>query len=312
MLGHELRSLSRGAFVQSLASLAAAPSVASALTAAALPTAPAGTAEDVSRDETYWSAVRAAYDRDPDVVQLWHGPGGAVPRAIVDAANALTTGEAREMGLLAAFDDLEESGSSRLLRDRLAATFGCVSDEIALTRNAMEGLATALLGVDLRRGDEIVSTVFDYDSCLAILRQRAAREGVRLKLASFPAAARESREIVDAIEAQITSRTKLLLACHILTHTGEVLPIREIAAMARRRGVFFVVDGAHGPGHLPLRLSEYGCDAYAGSLHKWFPRRAARACSTFGASVLPMCGRSSRRTTHHRVRASGSSKKSAR
>ena len=233
--------------------------------------APAGTPDEVARDEAYWARVRSAFRFESRYVWLSHGPGSAVPQAVLDRMKGYVDTLAHEPAHDApAFRDLKESGSSQALRERMARTFGCDPAEIALTRNAMEGLATCLLGYDLKPGDEVLTTRLDYDACIAILRQRERRDGIRLKLVSIPAPAATAGEVVAAFEEAITPRTRMMLACHMLTGNGQVLPVRELAALARRRGILLVVDGAHSIGHLDFRLADLGCDCFAGSLHKWF------------------------------------------
>jgi selenocysteine lyase/cysteine desulfurase len=134
----------------------------------------------------------------------------------------------------------------------------------------MEGLALGLHGIDLEPGDEVVTTRIDYDSCIEILRQREKRDRIVLKLIDIPLPARTPEEVVAAFEAALTPRTRMILCCHMINKNGQVLPVREICAMARRRGVVTVIDGAQSIGHISFALRDLGCDVYATSLHKWY------------------------------------------
>nr|WP_281379783.1 aminotransferase class V-fold PLP-dependent enzyme [Ancylobacter tetraedralis] len=165
--------------------------------------------------------------------------------------------------------DLKESGSSLAIRQLLGDYFGADADEMALTRNAMEGIATVLNGVALKPGDEVLATRFCYDSNLAILRQRALREGIVLRFVELPFGIASDEAILAAFAAAITERTRLISFPHVVANTGLVMPVRQIAALARARGAFTLVDGAHSAGHIAFRLDELGCDAYATCLHKW-------------------------------------------
>ena len=101
---------------------------------------------------------------------------------------------------------LKESGSSEALRMRMAKAFGCGKDEIALTRNAMEGLAIGLLGIDLEPGDEVLTTDADYDSCIKILQQRAARDSIRVRIIDIPMPSSRDQDVVDAFEKGLLKR----------------------------------------------------------------------------------------------------------
>src|SRR5258706_10277903 len=105
---------------------------------------------------------------------------------------------------------------SETIRAGLADMFGCDREEIAITRNASESLEILLMGLDLKAGDEILTTTQDYPRMLTTLRQRERREGLVLKLVKIPIPARDSAEIVSAFERGITPRTKLVLISHII------------------------------------------------------------------------------------------------
>lgn len=222
-------------------------------------------------DEAYWAEIRAAFPARSGAANLLHTGGGSSPQFALDELKRLIQiaaqgGEDEE----AALSKLKESGSSELIRATMAEAFGCDADEIALTRNAMEGLAIGLLGVDLRAGDEVLTTRLDYDSCIEILRQRERRDGVTLKLIEAPAPDSTTAQAVAAFQSAITERTRLLLLCHMHNKNGQILPIKEICEMARKRGVVTVVDGAQSASHIDFAIRDLGCDFFASSLHKWF------------------------------------------
>lgn len=145
---------------------------------------------------------------------------------------------------------LKESGSSAAIRGAIADRFGCDAGEVALTRNAMEGLGIGLLGIDLKPGDEVLTTRADYDSCIQILRQRERRDGIRLKLIDVPLPATSDDELVQAFRHGFSPRTKLVLMCHMYNKNGQILPVRPIADAARERGIASLVDGAQSIGHV--------------------------------------------------------------
>lgn len=221
-------------------------------------------------DETYWSTVRALMQPMYTHTQLVNTRRGAAPAQVRERVKSLVDlSLSYELDEYEPFRELKESGSSVRIRQSLADYFGAGADEIALNRNTMEGIATILNGIPLKAGDEVIATNFDYDSNLAILRQRAKREGIVLKLARLPFGRGSDEDMIAAFEAQITERTRLITYPHIVARTGQVLPAARISSLARVKGIFTFIDGAHSAGHIPLRLGELGCDAFATSLHKW-------------------------------------------
>lgn len=220
--------------------------------------------------EAFWDGVRAAFPASSGPVHLANSGGGACPTATLDLLArcqriAAAGGEDSDPVLAS----LKESGSSAALRDIMASTFGCGVDEIALTRNAMERLAVGLLGLDLRPGDEVLTTNADYDSCIQILRQRQARDGIRVKIIDIPMPASTDEAVVAAFEAACSPRTRLILMCQMYNKNGQIIPVRKITDMARARGIVTLVDGAQAIGQIDFRLADLGCDIFATSLHKW-------------------------------------------
>ena len=221
-----------------------------------------------------WLAVRASLPRNTKITNLLHTGGGTVPfETLQQLSNfqAMAAGVEQFTGEQAQIlADLKESGSSLALRKQMAMAFGCSAAEIALTRNAMEGLGIGLLGLDLNAGDEIITTTADYDSCIKIIQQREQRDGLRLKLIDIPMQSADDDEVVAAFEEACTAKTKVILMCHMFNKNGQILPVRKISDMARKAGIVTIVDGAQSIGHIDFKLDELGCDIFAASLHKWF------------------------------------------
>lgn len=221
-------------------------------------------------DEAYWGTIRALMQPMYTHTQLVNTRRGAAPLQVRERVKSLVDlSLAYELDQYEPFRELKESGSSLSIRQSLADYFGAGVDEIALNRNAMEGIATVLNGTPLKAGDEVVATTFCYDSNLAILRQRVEREGIVLKLAELPFGRGSDTEVVEAFRAKMSERTRIVTFPHIVARTGQVLPVAELANLARARGALSFVDGAHSAGHIPFRLDDLGCDAFAACLHKW-------------------------------------------
>ncbi len=155
------------------------------------------------------------------------------------------------------------------VRRRLAAEFGCSPEEMAITRNASEALQIAQLGIDLKAGDEVVTTNQDYGRMLDTWDQRVRREGIAVKKISFPVPPPSMDDLADRLISAIGPKTKVLHFCHITNLTGQIFPVKKICDAARAKGVKTIVDGAHAFAHFPFKASDLGCDYYGTSLHKW-------------------------------------------
>jgi selenocysteine lyase/cysteine desulfurase len=153
-------------------------------------------------------------------------------------------------------------------RRRLAAEFGCDKEELAITRNSSEALQIAQNGLDLKPGDEVLTTEQDYGRMLTRWDQRARREGITITKINFPVPTTQD-DLYDRFVQAITPRTKVLHFCHITNLTGQHFPVKRLSQMARQRDILTIVDGAHAFAHFPFKLADLDCDYYGTSLHKW-------------------------------------------
>lgn len=216
-------------------------------------------------DEDFWRHVRSAYDLDTSVVNLNYGLSPAprvVEKALLDELAGVNRAPLFHMR------DATE-GRSEAARAAAARVLDCAAEEVAITRNGAEALEIAQLGIALGPGDEVLTTREDYWSTWNVWQQRVAREDIAYKEIDLGGPYPEAEEIVDRFRAAITPRTRVLLFCHLTWRTGHVLPVRALCQMARERGIQTIVDGAHALGHLPLSVSDLGCDYYGTSGHKW-------------------------------------------
>ena len=221
-------------------------------------------------DEPYWSSIRATMKPLYLHTQLVNSRRGPASHGVREKIQSLIDlSHSYDLDGYEPLKTMKESGSSLSIRTMLAEYFGANANEIALTRNAMEGIATVLNGFDLQPGDEVVATKFCYDFNLAILRQGATREGVKIRLVDLPFGVTGNSDILAAFEQSIGEKTKLVCIPHVVGRTGLVFPVRAISNLARQRRAFLFVDGAHSAGHIDFRLEDLGCDAFAACLHKW-------------------------------------------
>jgi selenocysteine lyase/cysteine desulfurase len=224
------------------------------------------TAEEVAADESHWREVQQAFTVNRTYVNLNNGGVCPSPRVVQEAVKrALDL--SNEAPVYTMWELLEPQVES--VRRGIAREFGCDPEEIAITRNASEGLETVQLGLDLKAGDEILTTTHDYPRMLTTWRQRERRDGVVLRTISFPFPPKSLDELSDAFARAVTPRTRVILLCHVTNLTGQIFPVARICRMARERGVEAIVDGAHAFAHFPFRHEELDCDYYATSLHKW-------------------------------------------
>ena len=226
-----------------------------------------GAPDALARDEDYWAQVAQAFTIDRSAINLNNGAVSPAPAVVQEAmsrhlavANSTPTAHA----LWIAAPPLRE-----VVRQRLAAHWGVDAEEIAITRSASEGLQICQLGFDLARGDEVLAMTQDYPRMIATFQQRERREGIVLRQIKIPVPAEDPARIVSLYEAGITPRTRLILVTHMLNLTGQIMPVREIVALGRRRGIPVIVDGAHSFAHLDFKISDLDCDYFATSLHKW-------------------------------------------
>ena len=222
--------------------------------------------EELATEEDFWFEVQQAFTLDRTLINLNNGGVSPSPRFVQDAMRRYLelSNEAPPYTMWKLLEPQIES-----VRRRLAASFGCDPEEMAITRNASESLETCILGLDLKPGDEILTTDQDYPRMLTTWRQREKRDGVILKTIPFPTPPKSLEELSERFEKAATPKTKVILVCHITNLTGQIFPVKQICQMARERGIEAIVDGAHAFAHFPFKHEDLDCDYYGTSLHKW-------------------------------------------
>lgn len=224
------------------------------------------TPQQIASDEDYWSVIQQAYTVHTSIINLNNGGVSPSPRIVQEAVRRYNelSNEAPSYYMWRILDQGREP-----LRQKLAELAGCNAEEIAINRNATEALNTVIYGFDLKPGDEVIGAKQDYPNMIQAWRQRAAREGIVYKQVNFNFPIENDETIVAAYEQAITPETKIIHITHIINWVGQILPVQKICAMASKKGIQTIVDGAHSFGLLDFTIPSLGCDYFGTSLHKF-------------------------------------------
>lgn len=217
-------------------------------------------------DESYWAQIQRAFDDDRTIVNLNNGGVSPTPTHVLESMFR-DLKWSNQIPVWTMWQDLEPRIES--VRRQLADMFGCDAEEMAVTRNASEANETMILGLDLKRGDEVIITNQNYGRMMTTWDQRARREGIVVKKISFKVPPPSDAYIVDQFRAAITPRTRVIEFTHITNLTGQILPVRDIVRLGREHNIEVLVDGAHAFAHFPFKRDDLECDYYGTSLHKW-------------------------------------------
>lgn len=219
-------------------------------------------------EDAFWKGIASEYDVTREIIQLENGNWGMMARPVlaayernVERVNRDTSYYTRR-GMIADW---------MRARDALAATLQVQPDEVAFTRNATEALKALILGYNrLTPGDAVLYADLDYDSMQACMDSLATRRGVSVVRIALPQPATR-QSLIDTYAAAMAAnpRLKLILLTQLSHRTGLVLPVREIAAMARARGIATIVDAAHSWCQLDMTLADLDCDYVGINCHKW-------------------------------------------
>jgi len=204
-----------------------------------------------------WKEIRSHFDLSQDVTFLNNGTMGPSPRMVVERIKqSLDHTNARAV----------YGGGKKLAKSSLAEFLQVDVKEIALTHNVTEGINISAWGLPLKKGDEIILTDQEHVGNGLPWLHRAKTDKLKVKILRLKPTASET---LDALKSLIGPKTKVVAVPHITCTTGQVLPVKEICSLAKKKGVISVIDGAHGTGMIPLNLKDIGCDIYASCCHKW-------------------------------------------
>ena len=223
-------------------------------------------AERLASEEDFWYSIQQAYTVSPAIINLNNGGVSPSPKVVQEAMKR--------------YHDLSNEGPSYFmwrildqgrepLRANLARLAGCDPEELAIQRNASEALETAIFGIPLRAGDEVVLSKQDYPNMINAWKQREKRDGIKLVWINLELPSEDDNYLTQQYVKAFTNRTRVVHITHIINWNGQILPVRKIADQARARGIEVLVDGAHSFAHFQFRIDELGADYFGTSLHKW-------------------------------------------
>jgi selenocysteine lyase/cysteine desulfurase len=221
---------------------------------------------EIAIEEDFWLQVRKDYDLKPEYINLESGYYNIIPTPTLNhmIAHAKMVNYEGSYYMRTVQWDTKDK-----MVVKLAAVVGASAKNIIITRNTTESLDMVIKGLSWEKDDEAVYAKQDYGAMQMMFKQVAKRYGTKNIVVSVPNHPSSDEEIVRLYENAITPKTKLLMVCHMINITGQILPVKKICEMAHKKGVQVMVDGAHCVGHFQFRIEDLGCDYYGSSLHKW-------------------------------------------
>ena len=220
----------------------------------------------VNNEDKLWKTVRSHYTLKEEYINLESGYYNIIPNPILEHF----INHVKHVNIEGSFYMRKDLNKNKdRVTNELANLVGSSPDQIAITRNATESLDLVISGFPWKKGDEAIYAKQDYGTMKEMFEQISNRYEVVNKVISVPNHPKNDEEIVSLYESQITSKTKLIMVCHMINITGQILPIKKICEMAHNYGVEVMVDGAHCVGHFDFSIDDFNCDYYGSSLHKW-------------------------------------------
>ncbi len=231
-------------------------------------------------DPDFWRKIRQEFSVNPNLINLNNAGISPAPRASQDALDHFNRmcNEVPSYYMWRILDQQREP-----LRENLAKLAGVETDEIAINRNATEALNSVIFGLDLKPGDEVVLSKYDYPNMMHAWRQREKRDGIKLVWVDLELPSEDEKYFVEAYSTKFSEKTRVVHLTHLINWTGQVLPVRKIADRARQAipNIEILVDGAQTFGHLDFKIPDLNCDYFGTSMHKWL-------CAPFGNGLLWM------------------------
>lgn len=222
-------------------------------------------------DAGYWAKVREQFPLAHDKVFFNNGTIGAMPKPVVDRmvaeihrmATDVAEWDYRGPEWIGGYGDYPE------LRGKIAKLINADEKEIALSENNTCSMSYVASGLDLPADAEILITDQEHPGGQSSWLNAVKRRGGVVTKMAMPKPAHSGEEMFDIVRRSITPRTRVIAISHMISGSGAILPVKEICAEARGRGILTVLDGAQTVGHIAVDVKDIGCDAYVSCVHKW-------------------------------------------
>ena len=222
----------------------------------------------VYRLQSIASGSASQYQFTPGLVYLNTAALGPTPRSVLErtleAWNQLESDP-----VMMAYGDGAVHAATDTAREQLAGLLNCTADEVLLTRSATAAMNSLALGMNLSRGARVLTTDVEHEGGTNGWFYLKRRAGVEVDVVTISPTDHDVAGILGRFERAMTSETRVVFVSHVISATGLRLPVREISALAHRRGIVSIIDGAQAAGAIDVDVRSLGCDAYVGTGHKW-------------------------------------------
>ena len=240
----------------------------------------------------YWNKVRDQFMLDKNSVFFNPGTVGAMPTVVYDRMTAHLKKMATSVADWEYKDDNKEqyiSGYNTLIpiRTKVAKLLNADYQEIAMTDNVTNGMSYLANGLELKAGDEVITTNQEHSGGKSSWMMRAKRHGIIYREIEIPKPIKDEQQAYDLITNAFTPKTRVLVLSHMITGSGAILPVKELCKAARQRGIITILDGAQTIGQIALDVKDIGCDAYLGCFHKWIGAPAGSGFMYVHKEMMP-------------------------
>lgn len=217
-------------------------------------------------NDAHWRQWGDLWQIDPATTYLNHGSFGPSPLPVREAYRRWQD-ELQNQPMKFFVHTLEPA--LRAARSAMAEFVGCGDGDLIFVENATVGMNIVAASFPLKENDEVLLTDHEYGAVFRIWQRACSAHRAQVTTAVLPTEFSSAEALVDSIVNALTPNTKLLVVSHITSATAVVLPVKQICAAMRDRGVAVCIDGPHAPVQVPLNIADIECDFFTASNHKW-------------------------------------------
>ncbi|MCJ7583113.1 MAG: aminotransferase class V-fold PLP-dependent enzyme [Candidatus Aminicenantes bacterium] len=220
---------------------------------------------DESPDGVYWEALRKHYLFQDDVIMMNNGTLGPMPKPVFNTLVKTFRGQCTNPYDMYNFISKKKDE----VRIKLAQFIHASPEETVINRNTTEGMNFVANGLDMKPGDEVLISNMEHPAGIHPWKLKEKRYGIVIKEVPIGLPPKNVNDFVSPFERAISSKTKIISISHTVFISGLIAPVKELCAMAHKKGVLVVADGAHAIGMLNLNMKDMDIDFYATSPYKW-------------------------------------------